>query len=288
MSSLVFELGVSSVDAVEVMPHTSFKNREKMIRSDFRSSDGTLFSYKWGDYKQFDFKTEFVPSNSAMLINSWWNSQSELLFFINSGSGIADQVIDYSEVFSDYTFINMTRGVTSEDYMKIIEDTTSDYHYLVENFNGIVPNKDLVYTIKLKGEEKNKVRVGMQSDVQGHVLGHVLVDLDNGSFTNQNSDVVFQAIITSEADDFYRATVGVRFTNVESIQVVVLLVNSNDDLAYDGDGTSGIWAGNATLTGAVVATEVHSVMLRNKYSPFDRFQKPYVDKYKGRIILETY
>ena len=36
------------------------------------------------------------------------------------------------------------------------------------------------------------------------------------------------------------------------------------------------------------ATEVHSVMLRGKDEPLGNFSPPYVDKYKGTILLETY
>jgi len=285
MSSLVFELGVSSVDAVEVMPHTSFKNRDKIIRSDFRSADGTLFTYKWGDYKQLDFKAEFVPNSSAMLINSWWNSQSELLFFVSSGSGVPDQVIDYSEVFSDYTWSAATRGVTSEDYIKIIESVTSGFHYMYEYFNGLVPDSDLYFDIKLKKAEKDIINIGISDGV---IIPYMTVNLSSGTYTYTNSDKVFYVDLSSESDDFYRATIGLRYSGITSAQIIVLLMSSDSIQAYDGDGTSGVWAGDATFKGEVIQTEVHSVMLRNKYSPFDRFQKPYVDKYKGRIILETY
>ena len=35
-------------------------------------------------------------------------------------------------------------------------------------------------------------------------------------------------------------------------------------------------------------TEVHSVVLMNKDTPFQQFNKPYADKYKGKVLLEGY
>ena len=51
------------------------------------------------------------------------------------------------------------------------------------------------------------------------------------------------------------------------------------------------WNTNAKLLFLITSsdiTEVHSVILMNKDTPFQQFNKPYADKYKGKVLLEGY
>jgi len=82
--ALKFELGISSVDAVTLKPEYNYKGGEKQLRTEHRTKAGKLFLYKWGDYKSFSFTVNYLPASDASLVNSWWDSNTELLFLITS------------------------------------------------------------------------------------------------------------------------------------------------------------------------------------------------------------
>jgi hypothetical protein len=84
--STTFQLGISSANAVTLIPEFDFKRPKKQIRSQQRTRGGKLKLYKWSDYQTINFSVELVPSSDTAVINSWWDSNTELLFFINSGS----------------------------------------------------------------------------------------------------------------------------------------------------------------------------------------------------------
>jgi len=179
-------------------------------------------------------------------MNEFYRGQYKLKDKLKFTMGVPDADLDYSEVFSDYTFSNMTRGVTSEDYIKLTEDTTSSFHYVLEPFNGLEQNTDLYFDVKLKSAGKNIAAIVITDNI---LWPYMNVYLDNGSYTDPGVDEVFYRNVTSEADGFWRATIGARYDDITSVQAVILLINSDGSQAYDGDGTSGIWAGDATLKG---------------------------------------
>lgn len=83
--SLTFELGTSSADAIQLYPEYDYKDATKLIESKHRTKSGAQYSYRWADYERFEFSLEYVSEANASIINSWWNSRTELLYFISSG-----------------------------------------------------------------------------------------------------------------------------------------------------------------------------------------------------------
>ena len=83
--SLTFQLGIDSSTAVTIQPNFDYSDGKKQIRSDHRTKGGKAYSYKWGDYRQITFSTAYVPASTAALVNSWWDSKAELLWFITVG-----------------------------------------------------------------------------------------------------------------------------------------------------------------------------------------------------------
>jgi hypothetical protein len=81
-----FELGVSSADAIQFYPEFDYSADQPKIEDEIRSASGRLYAYKWGSYKKFRFSAEFVPASDAAVVNSWWQSNAQLLFFITSDS----------------------------------------------------------------------------------------------------------------------------------------------------------------------------------------------------------
>ena len=82
----IYELGVSSATAVQLYPDFNIKTGRKQIRNEHRSKSGRLRLYKWGEYHKIKFKLEWVPAADANTINSWWRANTELLWFVTSGT----------------------------------------------------------------------------------------------------------------------------------------------------------------------------------------------------------
>lgn len=87
--STIYQLGISSANAITIYPEFKMKPDKKQIRNEHRSKSGRLRLYKWGDYERFSLPLSFVPTSEAAIINSWWDTNTELLLFINSDSTIA-------------------------------------------------------------------------------------------------------------------------------------------------------------------------------------------------------
>lgn len=92
--SLSFELGISSDTAIVLRPEYSSKPKNrKQTRSDLRARNGALYKYIWSTYDKIKFNLEFVPSSDATIVNSWWESGTDLLLFVNSGD-LENKVVD--------------------------------------------------------------------------------------------------------------------------------------------------------------------------------------------------
>lgn len=82
--ALIFKLGISSVDAITIRPEYSASFGEKQIRSEVLTQRGRRYVYKWGDYEEIKLPVDYVSGTNASVINSWWDTNTELLFFITS------------------------------------------------------------------------------------------------------------------------------------------------------------------------------------------------------------
>jgi hypothetical protein len=82
--ALTFELGINSATAIQLYPEYDFKDATKIIESKHRTPTGRQYNYKWGNYERFEFSLNYVAEANASVVNSWWDSRTELLFFITS------------------------------------------------------------------------------------------------------------------------------------------------------------------------------------------------------------
>ena len=82
--STTFQLGISSADAITLIPEEDFRNAKSQIRNEHRTRGGRLYVYKWADYRKINFALDLIPAADAATINSWWDTNTELLFFVNS------------------------------------------------------------------------------------------------------------------------------------------------------------------------------------------------------------
>lgn len=81
----MYELGISSANAITLSPRYDYQNIDEKIEDSIRVIEN-YYAYKWGDYKKFAFKVDFITNSDAAVVNSWWESNTDLLFFVTSDS----------------------------------------------------------------------------------------------------------------------------------------------------------------------------------------------------------
>ena len=77
---MTYLLFISSGIDVSLDPEFNFRDTEKKIETRHRTKSGREYVYKWGDYKKWSFGVTYVDSSFKAIVNSWWNTNTELLF----------------------------------------------------------------------------------------------------------------------------------------------------------------------------------------------------------------
>jgi hypothetical protein len=70
----------NSATGVELFPEYDFKERSRKMESRTRTTTGAEYAYKFGSYDAWRFKLTFVSSETKSIVNSWWESNADLLF----------------------------------------------------------------------------------------------------------------------------------------------------------------------------------------------------------------
>lgn len=86
--SVTYSLGPTSATEVEIIPEWNYENGEAMDRSVMRSKTGKLYTYKWNDVKKIKITAKLFDNSDAAIVNSWWDSQTKLIYFVNDGSAV--------------------------------------------------------------------------------------------------------------------------------------------------------------------------------------------------------
>jgi hypothetical protein len=79
-----FALGISSATALILYPEFDYTDVLTKIEQVHRLENGDMYRYKTGVYDKFKFKLRFFPESDASVINSWWESNTELMFWVDS------------------------------------------------------------------------------------------------------------------------------------------------------------------------------------------------------------
>jgi len=85
---MTFRLFVDSSNGVDVNPEWDYKEQQEKIESRHRTRDGSEYAYKWGQYTKIKFKVTYVDSSFKALVNSWWNTNTDLLFMETGGTSV--------------------------------------------------------------------------------------------------------------------------------------------------------------------------------------------------------
>jgi len=107
----IYELGISSADAIQLYPEYDYAPDLRKIETVMRTPSGRMWAYKWGDYHRWKFTVNYVPVADAAVVNSWYDTNTELLFFVTSGSatevnsvmlrGKSRPLIGYNKPYND-------------------------------------------------------------------------------------------------------------------------------------------------------------------------------------------
>jgi len=79
--SIAFYLGITSTDAICLKPEFDYYKGKKKVEKNIRTKSGKLYTYKLGTYDYIKFTLDYVSAQNASIINSWWDSNAELLLF---------------------------------------------------------------------------------------------------------------------------------------------------------------------------------------------------------------
>ena len=109
--SRVFELGISSATAITFYPDWAYSAGERVTRSDMRTKSGKLYQYKWNDYNKIKFKVTLVTNSNASIVNSWWDTQTELIWFDTEDG--ATSITSVMLINKDAPFKQFTKPYTS-------------------------------------------------------------------------------------------------------------------------------------------------------------------------------
>ena len=85
----MFRLFIDSDNGVDVNPLYDYVEVDKKVESRHRTRSGNEYAYKFGDYQHIKMSVTYVDSTFKAIVNSWWNSNADLLFMEEGGTEIS-------------------------------------------------------------------------------------------------------------------------------------------------------------------------------------------------------
>ena len=93
----LYRLFVNSSTGLDIDPEYDYEEGAEKQESSHRSMTGRLYKYKWGSFRSFKFSTQFVNSSFMSIVNSWWESNTELKFMKTNGTEVYSVRIENRE-----------------------------------------------------------------------------------------------------------------------------------------------------------------------------------------------
>lgn len=75
-----YRLFVDSDNGVDIDPEYNYVQKDKKVEARHRVRSGKEYVYKFGEFNVFKFGVMYVDSSFKSIVNSYWNSNTELLF----------------------------------------------------------------------------------------------------------------------------------------------------------------------------------------------------------------
>lgn len=77
---MTFRLFVDSSTGLDVYPEYDFKDTAEKIEEQYRTRDASLYTHRWAEFQKVKFSVSFVNSEFKSIVNSWWSSNTPLLW----------------------------------------------------------------------------------------------------------------------------------------------------------------------------------------------------------------
>lgn len=84
-----FRLFVDSATGVTLEPEWDLGRPDQKIENEFRTRSGARFVYRWAGFDRFKFSLNFVDSATQAVVNSWWDTNTDLLFMEEGGTEVS-------------------------------------------------------------------------------------------------------------------------------------------------------------------------------------------------------
>ncbi|MHC4791471.1 MAG: hypothetical protein ACYS8Y_08575 [Planctomycetota bacterium] len=269
-----WQLGISSSDEVRLFPNQDgYRDKRAKLFSGVRAQTGKHYKYTFGHYSRDEFDCEYIVESTALLVNSWWESDTELLLFkiTEVESIVANTAANSSCTDPDYE-------VDTPGDWKIYQSSlfsqaySGGGSYFLECYLPTsLGGSAAIYSQSIMDGRKYFFSGDFACDSQA--THKITLDIDGNSFYTISEWASGQG---SDAFETYSYEFTANETN-GNLRIVLSAQTSGYSAYADN-----------IIFGLVHQTEVTSVMIQNKEKPFGEFSAPYVNKYKGKVILETY
>lgn len=84
----MFRLFVDSSNGVDIDPEYDLVFQDTKIEDRHRARSSDAYVYKWGEYKRIKFSVSYVDSSFKAIVNSYWSSNTNLLFMEVGASAV--------------------------------------------------------------------------------------------------------------------------------------------------------------------------------------------------------
>jgi len=103
--SLVVDDVIAQLDLITLHPDHAFVERQRLLKADFRSREGTLYTARWGSHGAWTLPLRFLTGSHANLINWWWENQFNLALTLDTSD---------SESIRTVRIVNETQPIGSK------------------------------------------------------------------------------------------------------------------------------------------------------------------------------
>jgi hypothetical protein len=83
---MTFTLGITSENEITILPDQNYTKENKLNISTHRAKSGKLYTYRWSSFKKIKFSASLFDTSDASIVNSWWDTQTKLIFFEYDGT----------------------------------------------------------------------------------------------------------------------------------------------------------------------------------------------------------
>jgi hypothetical protein len=197
---------------------------------------------------------------------SWFNEAINGAWLGEAANELAargDNLVSYPEQFDNAAWTKSNATVTpnaiiasdgSSYAQKLVETTANNVHLALQNFTAVAGV--YAYSIDLKAAERTYAAVAFQDPTNGYP--GIVVNLATGAFVSNliNAPASYSITPSPKGQGWYRVTILATLTAGANRDLRAYIYQGASTNSFTGDGTSGIYVGQAklNLVGALPST----------------------------------